>query len=147
MIKKTITTEDLFNEGEKITKDYYFHLTTSDLIEMEISTKGGLEQMLQDAVASEDGHAIVEMIKTFIGRSVGEKKGSEFVKTQEYTDAFLSSEAYSTLLLDLATDAEGSAAFINGITPKNLEADMNKIGKNAKKAKKQTGAGGFAQKP
>lgn len=146
MIKKTITTENVFS-GEKESKDYYFHLTTSDLIELEVGTKGGLEAMLQRAVASDDGHDIVEMIKTFIGRAVGEKRGTEFVKTTAYTEAFLSSEAYSKLLLDLATDAEGSAEFINGITPKSLEADMAKIGKNAKKKKSAEsagkGAGGF----
>lgn len=146
MIKKTITTDDPFNEGESVTKDYYFHLTTADLIEMEIGTEGGMQERLQKMVEDENGHDILETIKQFISKSVGEKRGSEFVKTAAISEAFMASEAYSTLLLELATDAEKSAEFINGITPKNLESDMKKFGNAKKKSDKPKvgkGAGGF----
>ena len=43
-----------------------------------------------------------------------------FVKSKELSDSFASTNAFSKLLLSLATDAKAAASFINGCTSKSL---------------------------
>ena len=54
----------------------------------------------------------------------GEKSpdGKRFIKNQELRDAFAQTEAYSDLFMELATDAEAAARFINGIVPQGKKA-------------------------
>jgi len=40
-----------------------------------------------------------------------------FVKSQDLSDAFSQTEAYSLLFMELATEAEKAAEFINAIVP------------------------------
>ncbi len=40
MLKKTITYEDF--DGNQVTEDHFFHLSKADLVEMEVSQKGGM---------------------------------------------------------------------------------------------------------
>ena len=47
------------------------------------------------------------------------------IKKEELTEAFSQTEAYSQLFMELATDADAAAKFINGITPKDI--DTSKI--------------------
>jgi len=127
LLKKTIEYED-FN-GTRVVEDYYFHLTKADLIEMEMGHKDGLHQYLQNIVDSEDGTAIITEFKKLILGSYGKRSedGKRFIKTQELRDEFVSSEAYSTMFLELCTNAEKAAEFVNGIIPVGLEADLVKF--------------------
>ena len=54
----------------------------------------------------------------------GEKSpdGKRCIKNQELRDAFAQTEAYSDLFMELATDAEAAARFINGIVPQGKKA-------------------------
>jgi len=75
--------------------------------------------MLEKIVASQDTKRIIEVFKDLILKSYGEKSpdGKRFVKNQELRDAFSQTEAYSELFLELATNPEAAAAFVNGIVP------------------------------
>ena len=44
---------------------------------------------------------------------------------QELRDAFAQTEAYSDLFMELATDAEAAARFINGIIPQGKKAQSS----------------------
>lgn len=44
MLKKTMTTVDF--GGTERTEDYYFNLTRAEIMEMELTTEGGLVQMI-----------------------------------------------------------------------------------------------------
>lgn len=118
MLKKTITYTDY--DGNERTEDFYFNLTKAEVAEMEMSYTGGMEKMLRKIVAEKDSKRIVEIFKDLILRSYGEKSadGKRFIKNQELRDAFAQTEAYSVLFMELATDAEAAAAFVNGILPK-----------------------------
>ena len=120
MLKKSITYTDLL--GNEVTEDHYFHLSKADLVEMEMAHKGGLASYLQQIVASEDGAQIIEQFKRLILRSYGVKSddGRRFIKTPELRDEFLTSEAYSALFIQLCTDADAAADFVNGIVPKDM---------------------------
>ena len=122
MIKKTITYSD-FNGNER-TEDFYFNLTKAEITKMELSTKGGLAEMIQRIVAAQDTPAIIEVFEDLIKRSYGVKTpdGRGFVKRHDDLEAFMATEAYSQLFMELATDADAAAKFVNGVVP----ADMAK---------------------
>lgn len=122
MIKKTITYSD-FNGNER-TEDFYFNLTKAEITKMELSTKGGLAEMIQRIVAAQDTPAIIEVFEDLIKRAYGVKTpdGRGFIKRAEDLEAFMATEAYSELFMELATDADAAAKFVNGVVP----ADMAK---------------------
>jgi hypothetical protein len=117
MLKKTITYID-FDENVR-TEDFYFNLTKAEVAEMELSTKGGLVKMIEKIAAEQDNKKIVEIFKDIILRSYGEKSpdGKRFIKNQELIDAFVQTEAYSDLFMELVEDAGVAASFVNGIIP------------------------------
>ena len=125
MLKKTITYTD-FNNAER-SEDFYFNLTQAEVMEMEMSTVGGLSEMIQRIIAAQDTPSIIKVFKDLILKSYGEKSpdGKRFIKTPELAEAFSQTEAYSVLFMELATDADSAAAFVNGIIPKtNRKASL-----------------------
>lgn len=124
MLKKTITYMD-YNNTER-TEDFYFNLTNAEVTEMELSTAGGLAEMIKRIVAAQDAPSIIKIFKDIIMRSYGEKSadGRRFIKSEELSTAFSQTEAYSVLFMELSTDADAAAAFVNGIIPQQKEADQ-----------------------
>ena len=122
MLKKTITYTD-YNGNER-TEDFYFNLTKAEIMEMEMSTTGGLAEMITRIVAAQDQPAIIKIFKDLVLKAYGEKSadGKRFVKSEEIAAGFSQTEAYSILFMELATDADAAAKFVNGIVP----ADMSK---------------------
>lgn len=122
MIKKTITYTD-FNGNER-TEDAYFNLTKAEITKMELAVKGGLAEMIKRIVEAQDTPAIIEVFEDLIKRSYGVKTpdGRGFLKRAEDLEAFMATEAYSQLFMELATDADAASKFVNGIVP----ADMAK---------------------
>ena len=117
MIKQTITYTD-YNGNER-TEEYWFNLSKAELLRLETTTKGGFQKMLENAVASEDNYRIIEVFEDLIKHSIGMKTldGKYFKKSKEFTEDFVQSEAYSTLLFDLLQDVDKANAFIGGIMP------------------------------
>ena len=133
MLKKTITYTD-YNDVER-TEDFYFNLTQAEIVEMQMSVNGGLTAMINKIVQAQDSAAIVNTFKEIILKAYGEKSpdGRRFIKSKELSDAFSQTEAYSQLYIELATDSEAAAAFVNGIVPKSVaeqmkETDIKMIG-------------------
>ena len=117
MLKKTITYTD-FNGVER-TEDFYFNLTNAEIMEMEMGITGGMAEMIQRIVASQDAPEIIKTFKDIVLKSYGEKSpdGKRFIKNDELREAFSQTEAYSQLFMELATDADAAAKFINAIVP------------------------------
>lgn len=117
MLKKTITYTDY--DGNSRTEDFYFNLSKAEVTEMELSADGGLSKMLEKIVASQDNKRIMEIFKDIIIKAYGEKSGDgkRFIKSDALREAFVQTEAYSELFMELATNAEAASAFINGIVP------------------------------
>lgn len=122
MLKRSITYTD-YNGGTR-TEDFYFNLTQAEVTEMELSVDGGLVEMINRIVAAQDGKQIIATFKDIILRAYGEKSpdGKRFIKNQELRDAFAQTEAYSILFMELATNADAAAAFVNGIVPAQAAA-------------------------
>lgn len=117
MIKKTMTYTDY--DGNQRTEDFYFNLTKAEVAEMQMSAAGGLDKMINRIIAEQDGKRIIELFKDLVLRSYGKKSddGRRFIKSQELRDEFAQTEAYSDLFMELATDADAAAKFVNGIVP------------------------------
>ena len=124
MLKKTITYHDY--NGVEYTQDFYFNLSKAEIMEMEMGTTGGLAEMITKIVAAQDASAIIKIFKDLILKSYGEKSadGKRFIKSDEISTAFTQTEAYSELFMELATDAEAAAAFVNGIIPADMAKEV-----------------------
>ena len=125
MLKLTRTYNDY--NGMSRTEDFYFNLTQAEVTEMELSVDGGLVERINRIVAAQDGKQIIAVFKDIILRAYGEKSadGKRFIKNQELRDALAQTEAYSDLFMELATDAEAAAKFINGIIPQGKKAQAS----------------------
>jgi len=117
MLEKSITYTDY--NGVERTEKFYFNLTKAEIAEWELSVSGGLAAQVQKVVELEDPTQIVPIFKKMILKSYGEKSsdGKRFIKSDELSKAFSETEAYSELFMELATNADAAAAFVNGIVP------------------------------
>lgn len=121
MLKKTVTYVDY--NGVERTEDFYFNLSKAEVAEMELSVEGGFSKMLEEIVASKDNVRIVSLFKQMVLKAYGEKSvdGRRFVKSEEISQAFAQTEAYSEIFMELALNTDAAAAFVNGIMPANLD--------------------------
>lgn len=117
MIKKTITYTDY--NGIERTEDFWFHLTNAEIMEMELSEVGGLTEKIQKIVNAQDGPEIMKLFKELVLKAYGEKSadGRRFIKNDELRTEFSQTEAYSQIFMELATDDDAAAKFVNGIIP------------------------------
>lgn len=118
MLKKTMTYIN-YNNLE-VTEDFYFNLTKAEVMEMELSTKGGLAEQLERIIAAQDPPALIKEFKDLVLKSYGEKSadGKYFKKNDEIRANFEATEAYSNLFMELANNTEAAISFVNGIMPK-----------------------------
>lgn len=125
MLKETITYVD-FNDLER-TEDYYFNLTRTELIRMEMSKNGSLTGLITKITKANDMPDIFEAMETMILKAYGEKSvdGRYFNKSEEISKNFMNSPAYDKLFEKLTTDANYAYKFLMGILPKDL-ADQAK---------------------
>ena len=61
MLKKTITYKD-YNGNER-TEDFYFNLNKAELMEMEMSTAGGLAETVDRIIKAQDAPTIIKIFK------------------------------------------------------------------------------------
>ncbi len=122
MLKKVITYVD-FDENER-TEAFYFNLTEAELANLELTHPGGYGDYLDKIVKAKDRARMIELFKELIHMSYGVKSddGKRFVKSPEALNDFVSTNAYSDLFMELASDDEAAANFVNGILPKRLLA-------------------------
>ena len=117
MIKKTIAYTDY--NGNQLKEDFWFNLTKAEVARMEMSTEGGMAEMINRIVAAQDVPSLISIFEEMIQKSYGVKTpdGRGFVKRKEDLDSFMATEAYSELFMELVTDADAAAKFLNGIIP------------------------------
>lgn len=127
MLTKKIKYTDY--NGTEREETFCFNLTKAELMEMEMSTSGGLAEMIQNIVQTQDAPAIIKVFKDLVLKAYGEKSpdGKRFIKMNDtgvpLSLGFSQTEAYSQLFMELATDADKAAAFINGIVPADMQQD------------------------
>ena len=124
MYNKTVTYKDY--KGNTRTEDFYFDLNKAELVELELSTKGGLTVMMDRIIAAQDNATLFKIFKDLVSKSYGvlSDDGRKFVKNQEVLDDFMQTEAYSIICSELATNAEAAAEFFNNVIPQNLAKEL-----------------------
>lgn len=133
MLKKIIEYTDY--NGKKRKETFFFNLNKSELMEMELGTVGGMQNLIQLIIDKQDIPEIIKAFKMLILKSYGEKSadGVRFIKSEELSTAFSQTEAYSNLYMELISNADEAAAFINGIVP----ADLAALAESEKEAEKE----------
>lgn len=123
MLKKTIKYVDY--DGNEREEDFYFNLSKAEVTEMELSKEGGMSEYIKKISATQNAPELIKLFKDIITKSYGEKSldGKRFIKNKELTEAFTQTEAYSELFVELASNADEAVKFINGIMPKNVNAN------------------------
>lgn len=133
MISKTIKYTD-YNGNER-TEDFYFHLSKPELLETYI--KGGEEKLidsLKTALKERDTVAFFDLLKDVIRLGYGEKSedGKYFTKFDEkgrrLGDLFMTSEAYSVLLIDeMFQDITKATNFLMGMFPSDIRPTQDEL--------------------
>ena len=127
MLKKTIEFVDY--DGNKRKEDFWFNLSKAEIMEMELLQDGGLEKLIQKIISTQDLPELVKLFKALILKSYGEKSpdGRRFIKSDKLTEEFTQTEAYSQLFMELATDSDAAAKFVNGIIPSDVDISDERL--------------------
>lgn len=137
MITENIKYTD-YNGVEREEK-FLFNLSKAELMEMEMGTTGGLTEMIQKIVETQDAPSIIKIFKELILKAYGEKSadGKRFIKVNDQgvplSIGFSQTEAYSQLFMKLATDADAAAKFVRGIVPGDLDTSDVKLPESLQK--------------
>ena len=126
MLKETLKFVDF--DGNEREEDFYFNLTKAELLQMELSVKGGFHTYVERIIKSQDTTELIRIFKELLDKSYGVKSddGRRFIKNEEVLSDFKQTEAYSDLFMMLATDADKAARFVNGIFPAALQAEVDR---------------------
>ena len=124
MYSKTITYKDF--DGEERTDKFYFNMTAAELMDIELEYDGNVSKALSNMTEKHDAKGILGIITSLIRHSYGEKSldGKRFLKNQEMIDGFVTTEAYSALLLELLNDMDKLQEFMLAIIPSNARAGI-----------------------
>lgn len=127
MIKKTVTYEDY--NGEKRTETFYFHYTEAEILDMEMSEEGSFAERIQRIIDAKDKTALMKLVKKFVIDAYGVKSedGKRFMKNDEVKAAFLECPAYSDIFMDMVTNDELAAEFVNGVIPNTMQDRVAKL--------------------
>lgn len=123
MFKKTITYEN-FN-GEKVSKDFYFHMSKVELMEMAADANVMMDRIKRIIEAS-DAKAILKEFSALIRASVGVRSedGERFVKDEAAQSLLFDSPAFDELLMELATSADAGAEFVRQLVPEKMQKEL-----------------------
>lgn len=132
MFKKTIKYTDF--DGVERKEDFYFNLTKAELLEMQMSVDGGLRGYLERIVKTQSQPELIKMFKEIIMKAYGEKSpdGRRFMKSDEIRLNFECTEAYSELFMELATNSDAAAEFINALLPGDFQTSEEEARKALK---------------
>lgn len=123
MLKQAITYTDPWTK-EEVTEDFYFHFTEAELARLSQSDGGLRNRITRISNGDATNREILAMFELIISKAYGERTDTgRFVKNQEITDAFLSSEPYSALILSFfggESEARKGAEFLNSLMPETL---------------------------
>lgn len=125
MLKKTITYKEFDeNATEPTTDDFWFNLTKAEVLEI---------NLMDDLIAvgkSKDPKRIIPTFKRIIRYAVGQRIGQQFVKSEEFANAFIASDAYSELFVEIlgGDDAEAKmAAFVHAVVPADVLEPQDRL--------------------
>ena len=101
----------------------------SEIAELELSTTGGFTESIQKIIQAQDTPEIIKQFKRIILKAYGviSDDGKRFIKNDKLSEEFAQTNAYSDLFMELATDDDKAAKFINGIVTEELQQKENDL--------------------
>ena len=122
MFVKLIRYQDF--DGEEKTAECRFHLSKAELMKLNLRY-GDVARKMEELEVRKDNEAIFAMVEDVILTAYGEKvtlpDGREvFLKDELRRQAFQSSEAFSELVMEMATRKEAVAEFVSGVVPGSM---------------------------
>ena len=98
MFKYPITYIDF--SGKQRTKDFFFNLTKSDIMEIHLSLPNGLDGFIESLNDDPEVEDVIEVFKKIILKSYGKRTNTNaFIKSKEISQEFAATDAYSELFL------------------------------------------------
>lgn len=126
MFRKVVAyTDFLGNEREKT---LYFHLTEAEVLQWEGMLSGTLSEKIQQIQQSKNLDETIKVFTEIIDKAYGDltPDGEYFYKSPEILAKFKATQAYSKFYMELATNDEVGAAFINEIFPAEMMERLEK---------------------
>lgn len=120
MLKRDITYEDF--DGQQVTETFYFNISKTELVEMEVEYSEGFSSMIQGIIKSEDNKALFGEFKKLVLAAYGTKSedGKRFIKSDKLKEEFSQTAAFDALIMDLASNEGVAAAFVTGVFPRDV---------------------------
>lgn len=118
MYKKTITYTDF--DGNERTEEYLFNFTKEQVLKLQNSVQGGLDERIKKLNVATDNVEIYNLFRSIVLDAYGQKSedGRHFYKSEELKKDFESTEAFSEIVWSLIEDGEDAMAeFINSVIP------------------------------
>lgn len=137
MISKTFTFTDYAGIQRKET--HYFNITQAEMMQIEMSEKGGFIAKLRRLTESIDVTEMSKIFEFMIDKSYGVRSadGRAFRKTPEALQDFKSTEAYSQLYIELLSNTDEAIKFIKGIMPTMTAEQQKKFDAQIAKQKEE----------
>jgi hypothetical protein len=138
MLKHPIKYTD-FNDEEQ-TEEFYFNINKTEILDLEVEHKEGLEQWVKNVVAAKDQKVLWNEIKRVVLLAYGEKSpdGKRFIKTPQIAEEFAQTAAFDALMWSFVSDADAAATFMQSVMPKDLASEVD-IAEAKKKAQETLG--------
>lgn len=117
MLKKTVKYTDY--NGVEREEDFYFNLNESELMEMEMTTEGGLKNKLEKIAKKMDAPEIMKFFKEIILKSYCSVSddGRRLIKNEKAAEEFLQTPAYNKIFMELLTVEGATDEFIKKVLP------------------------------
>lgn len=127
MLKKTITWNDI--DGRSCTEDFYFNFTKFEVVELQVSRKGGFAESLEYLSQGDDKKEELAVIKEIILKAYGQRGSDsrQFVKIPEQAEAFSHTEAFSNLFMELFSNTDKANKFFAELLPEDMRAEAEAI--------------------
>ncbi len=127
MLKRDIKYINL--DGEEETDTFYFNLSKTELLEMQVEAGGKLQDILEKIVKENDYQKIWDMFVSVVLKSYGVRSddGKRFIKNEVVREEFKQMPAFDALITEIVSDAEVATSFINGILPSDLAPNAQNV--------------------
>lgn len=128
MIKQHIKFYDVIDEKE-VEKDFYFHLNKAEIIRI-LSRAGEVdwETYVRNILDSNDPDKILNLFESIIHDAVGQRTPEGlFVKTKDFRDSFIASEAYGELFVKFLSEEAFAQKFWQSIIAEGKTSNNFKV--------------------
>lgn len=112
-------------DGQPAQKTVYFNLTKTELVKLMALENGTFIERIQNLNPQEQPQEVMDCFYTILERSYGVRNGDRFMKSPELFKEFEETAAFDAFFMELVTDANAGANFVNGLMPADLINQIN----------------------